>query len=89
MAMVLLTLQPIQDNPPTEWLQFGDKPPVQKELIIQVCFMMGDQKSQDNITGHKLNTMGGLEDPTKDACVLDPAVLQTPVYDVNLYRYKL
>ena len=35
MAMILSTLQPIQDNPPLEWLQFGDEPPVQKELIIQ------------------------------------------------------
>ena len=58
MAMVLSALQPIQDNPPLEWLQFGDGPPVQKELIIQVCFMMGDQKSQDNLTGRKLNNSG-------------------------------
>jgi hypothetical protein len=57
MAMVLSTLQPLQDNP-LEWLQFGDEPPVQKELIIQVCFLMGDQKSQDNIVGHKLNNSG-------------------------------
>ena len=58
MAMILSTLQPIQENPPLEWLQFGDEPPVQKELIIQVCFMMGDQKSQDNLTGRKLNNSG-------------------------------
>jgi hypothetical protein len=58
MAMILSTLKPIQNNPPLEWLQFGDEPPVQKELIIQVCFMMGDQKSQDNLTGRKLNNSG-------------------------------
>ncbi len=45
MAMILSTLKPLQDNPPLEWLHFGDEPPVQKELIIQVCFAMGDQKS--------------------------------------------
>ncbi len=55
MAMVLSTLKPLQDNPPLEWLLFGDEPPVQKELIIQFCFLMGDQKSQDNIVGRKLN----------------------------------
>jgi hypothetical protein len=58
MAMVLSTLQPLQDDPPLEWLQFGDEPPVEKELIIQVCFLMGDQKSQDNIVGRKLNNSG-------------------------------
>jgi hypothetical protein len=58
MAMVLSTLKPLQDNPPVEWLQFGDEPRVQKELIIQVCFLMGDQKSQDNIVGRKLNNSG-------------------------------
>jgi hypothetical protein len=58
MAMVLSTLKPLQDKPPTEWLQFGDEPPVQKELIIQVCFIMGDQKSQDNLVGRKLNNSG-------------------------------
>ena len=58
MAMVLSTLQTIQDHPPTESLQFGDDPPVEMELIIQVCFMMGDQKSQDNLTGRKLNNTG-------------------------------
>ena len=58
MAMILSTLKPIQDNPPLEWLQFGDEAPVQKELIIQVCFMMGDQKSQDNLNGRKLNNSG-------------------------------
>jgi hypothetical protein len=58
MAMVLSTLKTIQDDPPLEWLQFGDDPAVQKELIIQVCFMMGDQKSQDNLTGRKLNNSG-------------------------------
>ena len=31
---------------------------MQKELIIQVCFIMGDQKSQDNIVGRKLNNSG-------------------------------
>jgi hypothetical protein len=34
MAMVLSTLQPHQDKPPLEWLQFGGEPPVQKEQII-------------------------------------------------------
>ena len=58
MAMVLSTLRPLQDNPPLEWLQFGDEPPVQKELVIQVVFIMGDQKSQDNIVGRKLNNSG-------------------------------
>jgi hypothetical protein len=58
MAMVLSTLKTIQDHPPTESLQFGDDPPVEMELIIQVCFMMGDQKSQDNLTGRKLNNTG-------------------------------
>jgi hypothetical protein len=58
MAMVLSTLRPLQENPPLEWLQFGDEPPVQKELVIQVCFMMGDQKSHDNIVGRKLNNSG-------------------------------
>jgi hypothetical protein len=58
MAMVLSTLKPIQDKPPLEWLRFGDEPPVQKELIIQVCFVMGDQKSQDNLVGRKLNNSG-------------------------------
>jgi hypothetical protein len=59
MAMVLSTLRPLQENPPLEWLQFGDEPPVQKELVIQVCFVMGDhQKSQDNIVGRKLNNSG-------------------------------
>ncbi len=58
MAMVLSTLKPLQDHPPTEWLQFGDEPPVEKELIIQVCFIMGDQKSQDNLVGRKLNNSG-------------------------------
>jgi hypothetical protein len=58
MAMVLSTLKPLQDDPPLEWLQFGDEPPVQKELILQVCFLMGDQKSQDNIVGRKLNNSG-------------------------------
>jgi hypothetical protein len=58
MAMVLSTLKPLQDTPPLEWLQFGDEPPVQKELIIQVCFVMGDQKSQDNLVGRKLNNSG-------------------------------
>jgi hypothetical protein len=58
MAMVLSSLLPLQENPPLEWLQFGDEPPVQKELIIQVCFVMGDQKSQDNIVGRKLNNSG-------------------------------
>jgi hypothetical protein len=58
MAMVLSTLKPLQETPPVEWLQFGDEPPVQKELIIQVCFLMGDQKSQDNIVGRKLNNSG-------------------------------
>jgi len=58
MAMILSTLKPLQDNPPLEWLQFGDEPPVQRELIIQVCFIMGDQKSQDNIVGRKLNNSG-------------------------------
>jgi hypothetical protein len=55
MAMVLSTLQHLQGYPSLEWLQFGDEPPVKKELIIQVCFLMGDQKSQDNIVGRKLN----------------------------------
>jgi hypothetical protein len=46
MAMVLSTLKALQDKPPMEeWLQFGDKPPVKKELIIQVCFTMGDKKT--------------------------------------------
>jgi hypothetical protein len=45
-------------NPPTEWLQFGDEPPVKKELIIQVCFIMGDQKRQDNLVGCRLNNTG-------------------------------
>ena len=58
MAMILSTLKPLQDNPPLEWLHFGDEPPVQKELIIQVCFAMGDQKSQDNLVGRKLNNSG-------------------------------
>jgi hypothetical protein len=56
MAMVLSTLKALQDNPPMEeWLQFGDKPPVKKELIIQVCFTMGDKK-QSGLVGCKLNT---------------------------------
>jgi hypothetical protein len=58
MAMVLSTLKPLQEHPPTEWLQFGDEPPFKKELIIQVCFTMGDQKSQDNLVGRKLNNSG-------------------------------
>jgi hypothetical protein len=58
MAMVLSTLKPLQYDPPLEWLQFGDKPSVQKELILQVCLFMGDQKSQDNIVGRKLNNSG-------------------------------
>ena len=58
MVMVLSTLKPLEDNPPLEWLQFGDEPPVQKELMVQVCFLMGDQKSQDNIVGRKLNNSG-------------------------------
>ena len=58
MAMVLSTLKPLQDNPPLEWLQFGDEPKVQKELIMPIAFVMGDQKSQDNLVGRKSNNSG-------------------------------
>ena len=56
MAMLLSTLKPLQDDPPLEWLQFGNEPSSQKVLILQVCFLMGDQKSQDNIVRHKWKT---------------------------------
>jgi hypothetical protein len=93
MAMVLSTLKPLQDNPPLEWIQFGDGPPVQRHLIIQVCFVMGDQKSQDNLTGRKMNN-GGWAGRSHRGCMCsgpscsDPSLRCKPVPVQAVYSLR-
>ena len=58
LSAILVDLEELQANPPTVLLNLGG---VRKrvKLILEVAFVMGDQKSQDNLCGRKLSNSGG------------------------------
>ena len=58
LSVILKDLQQLQENPPTVELNLGGYKK-QVRLILEVAFMMGDQKSQDRICGRKNSNNGG------------------------------
>jgi hypothetical protein len=58
LSAILVDLERLQQNPPVVLLNLGG---VKKrvKLILEVAFVMGDQKSQDKLCGRKASNVGG------------------------------
>ncbi len=58
LSAILVDLEELQANPPIVELNLGGMKK-RVRLILEVAFVMGDQKSQDNLCGRKLSNSGG------------------------------
>jgi hypothetical protein len=58
LSAILVDLEELQANPPFVELNLGGMKK-RVRLILEVAFVMGDQKSQDNLCGRKLSNSGG------------------------------
>ena len=58
LSAILADLQELQENPPVVELNLGGMKKKVK-IILQIAFVMGDQKSQDTLCGRKKSNGGG------------------------------